>query len=100
MRHHPCAYMNGNPADVFTDHLAFAAMDADADLDVQALEDICNCPAAKDCASRRVKGRQKTIASRFDLAATVTLNLPAHQEVVLTEKLFPRTITQLRRSLC
>src|SRR5262249_18644089 len=100
MRHHPCAYMNGNPAEVFTDHLAFADVDANADLDVQALEDICNCLAAKDCASLRVKGRQKTIACGFDFSATVTLNLPAHQEVVLTEKFFPRTITQLRRSLC
>ena len=47
MRHHPRAYMNGNPAEVFTDHLAFAAMDANADLDVQALEDICNCSSRK-----------------------------------------------------
>ena len=75
-------------------------MDANADLDIQALEHVCNCLAATDCAGWPVERRDKTIACSIDLAAAMTLKLLAHHEVVLTEKLFPCTITDLRHSLC
>jgi len=32
--HHSCAYMNGNSADIFTDYLALAGMDANTNFDV------------------------------------------------------------------
>jgi hypothetical protein len=45
--------------------------------------------------SRSVEGGEKTIASGVDLAAAMTLELLAHEEVVMTDKLFPCTVADL-----
>jgi hypothetical protein len=74
-------------------------MDASTYLHVETLDCFDNSSATTHCPCRTVKGGKKTITGRVDLSATVALELLAYKEMVMPDKLSPRSIADLGCSL-
>jgi hypothetical protein len=92
---HARTYMHGNPTEVFAHQLTFAGVNSCTDLDVQALGRIDNGPAATDCPSWTIETGEEAVPHRIDFAAAMALDLLAHEEVVMAEKLLPGTVSDL-----
>src|SRR6516225_3212429 len=91
--------MDGNPTKLFAHHLAFAGMNASADPETKRLDSVDNRPATSHRTRRSIECRQKSIACRINLATAMTLELLAHEKVMLIEKLFPCPVTDFACSL-
>src|SRR6516225_2998842 len=91
--------MHGNPTKLFAHHLAFTGMNASTDPDTKRLDRVRNRPTTSHRTRRSIECCQKSVACRIDLAPAMTLELLAHEKVVLIEKLFPRPVTDFACSL-
>jgi hypothetical protein len=88
------ADVNGDAADIISDHLAFAGMEPGTNLDTERLDFLGNRTRAANPASRTVKGSEKAVARRFDFMAAKARKIAADRGVMLVEEIAPPLVAE------
>jgi hypothetical protein len=91
--------MHCDATELATHYLTFARVNTGPHPDTQIFNCIDSRSGASNGPSRSVECGEEAITGGINLATTITLELLAYGVVVMTEKLFPPTITDFRRKL-
>ena len=91
-----CTYRNAS--EFFTHNLTLTRVNPSANLDAESLDRGGNRPTAADRTRRTIKGDQKTIARRIDLATAMPRKLLSNKQVMLSEKVFPCAVGKFDHS--
>jgi hypothetical protein len=91
--------MHRDTTELLAYDLTLSGVDARANVDAQLPDRVHDRPSAANRTRRTVKGRQEAVASSIDLATSMPRELVANKEVMLSEQIFPFSITEFDKSL-
>ena len=83
-------------ADVVADQLTFSGVEADAHLDPEVAHRVAGRAGASDRPRGSVERGQEAVAHRLHRPSAVALELAAHEPVVLSERVQPAAVSELR----
>jgi hypothetical protein len=85
--------------ELLADHLALASVYSGANANAKIPDRIHNCPSAADRTRGTIKCRQETVTRSVDFAAAMLCELITNKRVMLSEKVFPSSITEFDKAL-
>jgi len=91
--------MHRDTTELLAYDLTLSGVDARANMDAQLPDRVHDCPSTANRTRRTVKGCQETVASSIDLATSMPSKLVANKGVMLSEQVFPSSITEFDKSL-
>jgi hypothetical protein len=91
--------MHCDTTELLAHDLALPGVNACANVNAQLLDRVHNCPSATNRARRSLKRRQETVTRSVDFAAAMLYELITNNRVMLSEKIFPSSITEFDKAL-
>ena len=91
--------VHGDTGDVTADNLHLSGVHACADLEAELPQSVPRIDSRMHRARRTVERRQKAVAGRFHLTASVLLEHAPNRFVVTAQQAFPTLVAELTRPL-
>src|SRR5262245_13149645 len=92
--------MHRDPTELFADHLTLSGVNARANVNAELPNRVHNCASATDRTRWTIKRRQEAVASSVDLTTTMPRELLTNKGMMLSEQVFPSSITDFDKPSC
>jgi len=92
--------MHSDPTELLANHLALSGVNARANVNSELPDRRYNRPAAAHRPRRTIKRREESVPGRINFAASMPSQLIANHGVMLSEQVFPSSITKFHKPLC